>query len=137
MNVETTTIPDVIPSNIDSSKIVLADSIIRNIYPLFDEVYKGKLKELEDLNEELKRKKEQVRQEKQKLENLVAEYKRKKKITKLLDRIEKLVNSGLVYDGSLAHETRILLKIIMKLPEDKLDYHQRETLRLISKRFSK
>jgi hypothetical protein len=64
-------------------------------------------------------------------------YKRKKKVTKLLDRIEKLITSGLVYDGTLKHETIVLLKIVDKLEEDKLDYHLHATLQTISKRFSR
>ena len=68
---------------------------------------------------------------------MMVEYKKKKKVSKLLDRIEKLITSGLVYDGTLKHETIILLKITTKLSEDKLDYHLKDTLTTISKRFSR
>jgi hypothetical protein len=137
MKIVETKIPNVLPETIDESKQVLADNIIRNVYPLFNEVYHSKVDSFQELKENLARKKEIVSQEKANLESIMAEYKRKKKISKLLDRIEKLVTSGLVYDGHLKNETVILLKIVNKLPNDKLDYHLRDTLQTISKRFSR
>jgi len=137
MKIVETKIPNVIPETINESKQVLADNIIRNVYPLFNEVYHSKVDKVQNLKEALERKKAEVSQEKETLENIMSEYKRKKKISKLLDRIEKLITSGLVYDGHLKNETTILLKIINKLPNDKLDYHLRDTLQTISKRFSR
>jgi hypothetical protein len=67
----------------------------------------------------------------------MAEYTRKKKISKLLDRVEQLVESGLVYDGTLKHETVILLKIIDKLSSENLDQQLSKTIQMINKRFSK
>ncbi|MFW9871506.1 MAG: hypothetical protein ACFFG0_00180 [Candidatus Thorarchaeota archaeon] len=136
MIIEDTNIPNVIPENISRSKEVLAENIIKNVYPLFNEVYSGHINEIENLKKELDTKRKTVINEKNELQNLIDIYKVKKKISKLLDRIEKLINSGLVYDGKLKHETTILLKIVTKLTEDKLDYHLRETLQTISKRFS-
>ena len=68
---------------------------------------------------------------------MMKQYQQKKKVSKLLTRLEKLVDSGLVYDGHLKSETIVLLKIIDKLSDDKLDYHLTETLKIIGKRFSK
>ena len=137
MIIEETTIPNVVPENIDSAKTVLAENIIENVYPLFDEVYNTRIEEIDDLKKILDRKKGLVQKHKMSLEQMMTEYKRKKKISKLLDRIEKLITSGLVYDGTLKHETVVLLKIITKLPDEKLDYHLKDTLRTISKRFSR
>jgi ATP-dependent Lon protease len=136
MKIEETGIPNVIPENIDKSKEILAENIIKNVYPLFNEVYSGHVNEVERLQKELKEKRKQVYVEKNELQILIDTYRIKKKVSKLLDRIEKLINSGLVYDGTLKHETTILLKIATKLSEEKLDYHLKDTLQTISKRFS-
>lgn len=136
MIIEETNIPNVTPENIDKTKVILAENIIHNVYPLFNEVYHGYIEEVEQLKKELKIKKKHVLNKKDELQQLVDSYKIKKKVSKLFDRIEKLVNSGLVYDGTLKHETTILLKIATKLTKEKLDYHLQDTLKTISKRFS-
>lgn len=136
MIIEETKIPNVLPENIEETKVILAESIIHNVYPLFNEVYSGNVEEVEKLKNKLKEKKKQVLSEKDDLQKLIDVYKNKKKVSKLLARIEKLINSGLVYDGTLKHETVILLKIATKLSSEKLDYHLQDTLRTISKRFS-
>ena len=136
MKIIETNIPNVIPENIDQSKQVLANNIIKNVYPLFNEVYSSHVDEIEKSKKELKEIKDQVYSQKNDLQKLLDIYRTKKKVSKLLDRIEKLINSGLVYDGTLKHETTILLKIVTKLSEEKLDYHLKDTLQTISKRFS-
>ena len=84
----------------------------------------------------IKIKKSQVQQSKMKLEKLMEKYNKHKKTMKLLNRISKLVSSGLLHDNSLKHETIILLKVADKLSEEKLDYHLSETMKMISKRFA-
>ena len=137
MNIVETNIPNVLPTNIDESKMILADNIIANVYPLFNEVYSTRVEEIDKLKISMTQKKELVKKHKIALEKMMAEYQKKKKVAKLLDRIEKLITSGLVYDGALKHETIILLKIATKLSDDKIDYHLKGTLRTISKRFSR
>lgn len=137
MNIIETSIPNVLPTNMNESKMVLADNIIANVYPLFNEVYSTRVEEIDRLKLSLRQKRESVAKQKITLEKMMAEYKRKKKVAKLLDRIEKLITSGLVYDGALKHETVILLKIATKLSDDKIDYHLKDTIRTISKRFSR
>ena len=129
--------PDVHIDNINQSKIVLADNIIRNIYPLFDEMFSTKVEEVETLRSELENKKIQVLESKKNLEQEMKGYRKKQKESKLLDRIGKLVSSGLVYDGNLKHEMTILIKVINTLSEEKLDYHLANTLKIIGKRFSR
>jgi len=137
MNIIETKIPDVSKENVEDSKIILANNIIKNVYPLFDEVYQEKVGHIKEIKNKLKEKKKQVKEKKNKLEKLMDEYNREKKITKLLTRIEKLIDSGLVYDGSLKTQTVVLLKVIDKLSNDKLDHHLTETLQIIRKRFSR
>ena len=137
MRIIETKIPDVTVHNLDESKLVLSDNIIQNVYPLFDEVYQEKISHLKQLKNSLKEKKTLVLKKKTDLEGLMTEYNKEKKISKLLSRIEKLVQSGLVYDGSIKNQTVVLLKVIDKLTEDKLDHHLVETLQIIRKRFSR
>ena len=136
MKIQETKIPNVIPKIVDQSKQILAESIIQNVYPLFSEVYNGKIEEFKDLKLSLKNKKQKIVKEKNILQSSINMYKKKKKVSKLLDHIEKLIDSGLIYDGILKHETKILLKIINKLSDVKLDDHLKSTLTLINKRFS-
>ncbi len=137
MKIIETKIPDVTLETVDKSKLVLADNIIKNVYPLFDEVYQGKIGALSPAKKQLKSKRDLVKQKKKKIERLMHDYNKEKKVSKLLTRIEKLVDSGLVYDGSLKSQTIILLKVIDKLDNGKLDHHLTETLQIIKKRFQR
>lgn len=137
MKIIRTQIPDITKENIDQSKLKLANNIIQNIFPLFDEVHESKIEELKKSMEELKTKKSQVTESKDLLQQHINEYNKKKKAKKLVQRISKLIVSGLVLDGTLKNETVVLLKIIDKLTDEKLDYHLSETLRTINKRFSR
>jgi hypothetical protein len=136
MNIIETNIPDVTESNISENKEVIADSIIENVYPLFDEVYQAKSAQVFDLKNRIKTGKNQMKKEKETMQQLMTEYKKEKKIAKILERIDKLVKSGLTYDTAMRHETVILLKIIDKLPENKLDHQLAKTMQILNKRFS-
>lgn len=137
MNIVETAIPDVTKRNISRNKELIADNIIQNVYPLFDEVYQAKLEQVARLKRQIKTGKDQMSTQKETMQQLMHEYKKEKKISKLLTRIEKLVQAGLTYDGTMQHEMVILLKIIDKLPEDKLDFQLSKTMQVLSKRFSK
>jgi len=137
MILQETTIPDVVSENLNQSKLTLANNVIKNVYPLFDEVQREKRREIKELEKQLQEAKKQVQQRKQVLENLLNDYNRQKKVRKLLNRVERLVNSGLIYDGTLRNDTRILLKVIPKLTDEKLDFHLQDVLKTINKRFSK
>ena len=137
MNIIETNIPDVTQENIIQSKKILADSIIKNVYPLFDGVYTEKLELSRVLKTQIKNKKNELKSQKGSIEQLMGEYRRKQKIARLLDRLDRLVESGLAYDGTLKHETVILLKIVDKLPSDKLDQQLSKTIQMINKRFSR
>ena len=135
MKIQETKIPNVVPKIIDQSKQVLAENVIKNIYPLFNDIYNSKTKEYKELKLSLKNKKDNIVKEKNILQSSINLYKRKKKISKLLDHIERLIDSGLIYDNIIKHEMTILLKIINKLSDEKLDENLKSTLKIISKRF--
>jgi len=137
MKIEITDIPDIVKENIDQTKQDLANKIIENVFPLFDEVYEGKKNELGELNNQLEKKRQKIKENKEELQTKMNEYDRIKKVNKLLDRVSKIVSSGLCVDGSTKHEIIVLLKIINKLSIDKIDYHLKETLKMINKRFTK
>lgn len=137
MIITQTQFPDITESNLDESKVTLANNIIKNVYPLFDDVYTEKVSQLKKLKALYENRKSKVIENKTNLEIMLKKYDQKKKVSKLLTRLEKLVDSGLVYDGHLKSETIVLLKIIDKLSDEKLDHHLSETLKIIGKRFSK
>lgn len=137
MRVYATNVPDVDDQYLDHSKIALADKVIKGITPLLDDVYVAKRDKLKRMKGELKAQRQQVVAGKEELEKLVSEYKRKKKVRKLLDRISKLVSSGLVYQGGMKNEFVVLLKICPKLNEEKLEHYLKQTMKTISKRFAK
>ena len=136
MNLIETDIPDVTSDNIPQNKEAIADSIIENVYPLFDEVYQAKLEQVIQLRNKIKAGRELIKREKETMQQLVASYQKEKKVSKILDRIDKLVQAGLTYDGTMKHETVILLKIIDKLPEEKLNQHLAKTIQILNKRFA-
>jgi len=137
MKITKTNIPDVTESNIDSSKQILADNIIKNVYPLLDDIQKSRDDKINTIKVDIRKTQQALKNEKETLESLMVGYKRKKKASKLLERIQSLINAGLVYDSSVKHEMVVLLKIIDKLPEDKLDLHLSKTMHLLSKRFAR
>ena len=137
MIITQTEFPDTTESNLDHSKITLANNIIKNVYPLFDDVYTEKVSQLKKLRTLYGLRKNKVNDNKTNLEIMLKKYDKKKKVSKLLTRLEKLVDSGLVYDGHMKSETIVLLKIIDKLSDEKLNHHLSETLKIIGKRFSK
>jgi len=137
MNIVETKIPDVTSSNINRSKEILVDNIVKNVYPLYDEVFTGKMNEKKDLINKMHGIKSLLRNEKESIEGMMDQYRKTKKISQILDRIKTLIASGLTYDGHLKHETVILLRIIDKLPEDKLNQQLNKTIQILNKRFSK
>jgi hypothetical protein len=137
MNIIETSIPDVTIENLNQNKVVIADNIIKNVYPLFDEVYQAKLERVIELRNDVKGGKMKMKSEKDTMEKLIYTYKKEKQITKILERVKKLISAGLTYDPSLKHETVILLKILDKLPREKLDQQFSKVSQLLSKRFSR
>lgn len=136
MRIIETNIPDVTKENIDHNKMIITENIIKNIYPLFDEVLRARSNDVSVSKKKIKEGRQKLQQEKDTMQQLVNEYKKEQKISKILERIDKLVKSGLAYDSQLKHEMVILLKIIDKLPNDKLDQQLAKTMQILNKRFS-
>lgn len=137
MNITYTNIPDVHEQNISETKLRIANSIISTIKPLFDETFKTREKEENSLGNKLKSIGIKLDEEKIVIEKILEDYKKKQKISKLLERIQKLVSYGLTYDSVSKNEMVIMLKILDKLPEKKIDEHLLKTSNLLEKRFSK
>lgn len=135
MNIIETDIPDEIVENIDYSKIELAENVIKNIQPLIDQLITGQNSDIKLLENELKEKRKIVHKKKTSLESMFSIYKKKQKIQKLLERVNKLVNSGLINEGQSRQEMIVLLKIVDSLSEEKLNYHLKNTMNIITKRF--
>ena len=132
-----TNIPDITEENIDQAKMELSDNIIKNIFPLFDEIYNAKNDMVLELTDKISDNYRQLRENKKQIEETIKEYKRQQKVSKLLSRIDKLVSAGMVYDGNMKHETVILLKILPKLSENQINDHLDRLLKTIRKRFYK
>jgi hypothetical protein len=137
MNITQTKIPDVSTNNIEESKQILANNIISNVYPLFNDIHKGKEKEVIKYEGNISKLKSVLKHEKDSINFLLVRYSKVKKISKILDRIKAMVDSGLMNDGSLRHETVILLKILEKLPQEKLDEQLNKTMTILNKRFAR
>jgi len=135
MNIIETKIPDIDVKDIDQSKVNLAEKIIHNINPLFDDLQQIKIDKFETNVNEFNQLKTKVLSNKNEIENLFDNYKRKQKVKKLLERIDKLVSLGIVNEGQSKQDTIVLLKIIDKLDINKLNFHLKETMNTISKRF--
>jgi hypothetical protein len=135
MNIIETNIPDINATNIDQTKVHLANTIIQNVTPLFNDLQQEKKVDFNNKLKEYNRIKETVVSNKKTIELLFDNYKRKQKIKKLLERIDKLVSFGLVKEGTVKQETIVLLKVIDKLSNEKLDFHLKDTLNTLNKRF--
>lgn len=135
MKISVTSIPDINHENINLSKVSLANKIIGNVRPLFDDVFIEKNVTIKNLEEELENKKNYVKESKNRLQKKLNLYNKNKKVNKLLDRIEKMINLGILYDGSMKNEMVVVLKILEKLDERKIDNYLAETLKEVNKRF--
>lgn len=137
IKIKESNIPDVNIENIDVEKVNLSNKIIKNVYPIFNDILEDKQKNIIDLKKKFINKKDKIKENKTKLENLIKSYNTKKKLKKLIHRIGRLVNSGLTFDSSMKHEMIVLLKVLPKLSDEKIEEHMNNTIKLINKRFSK
>lgn len=137
MKVIDTNIPDITKENLDKTKIKLANKIIENISPLFEEMIDEKKQSSRKLKAELEQKKKLIKESKEHLELLMKEYNKRKKLLKLTNRLSHLVKSGLTFDSTTKNDTIMLLKVLPKLDEKKIDHHLNETIKLINKRVSR
>lgn len=136
IKIKETNIPDITNENLDKSKQNLAENIVNYVQPFFDETYTKKEYEYNELQDQLSVSHKKLLNKKNELENLMIEVKRKRKINKLLERLEKLIFSDKPFETSLKHETIILLKTINKMSDERLDYNLNRTIKIIGKRFA-
>lgn len=137
MNIEILSLPDMTKNNIQESKVLLADSIIENIYPLFDNIFMERKNKVEELSFDLKRREEILSKKKTNVEQMIKQYHREKLIVNLLSEIENLVHSGLVNDSGTRHQVIVLIKTIDKLTEENINKRILDVKRILGKKFSK
>lgn len=135
MKIIETDIIDIHKDNIDHVKVKLAEGIINKIRPLFDEVYSSKINQVEESKKQIQKKKKEVSNDKKILEQLLIKFNRQKSLAKILLKIDKLVSSGIIYDGNIKSEIVVLLKIIDKLEPDKLQLQEKRLSAILEKRF--
>lgn len=136
MKLQELSIPDVTYDNVDESKVKLANSVINSIYPKFETECSKKNEELENLKVELHDKKMEVNNKKEKLQELLTEFERRKRILKLVNRIERIISAGAASDGSIRHEMIVLLKVCENMNDDKLNRNLERTQKVLKKRYS-
>jgi hypothetical protein len=137
MKINITNIPDVDIENLDSAKVELANKVIRKFYPIVNKVYSDKISKIKKVDLIIQKNKVKINKEKSETEKLLAIYKRKSKIKTILERISKLVSSGLVNEINSKKEMISVLKNIDDLSDEKLNLYLSETLKILDKRFSK
>jgi len=137
MNIETLNLPDITNNNIQESKILLANSIIENIYPLFDNIFMEKKNKIEELSTDLKKRDAILSRKKDVVEQSIKEYQREKLVSSFLSEVENLVHSGLVNDSGTRQQVIVLLKTLDKLSEDKIKNMIFDAKRVLGKKFSK
>lgn len=131
-----TNISDVNDKNIDESKLRLAENVINTIYPKFEKKCSEKNNELEHLKEDLYNKKIEINNRKEHLQNLLEDFDRRKKVLKLVNRIERIISAGAASDGSIRHEMIVLLKVCETMNDDKLERNLERTKKILKKRYS-
>lgn len=132
MRITKTNIPDFMEKT-EKAKIELANKVLSGIIPLMNQDYQGKLKKIKTLKESIENKRKKVNSEKSELESLMKDFNLKKKVKTLLERIMKLLGSGLLI-GEFKKEMLVVLNVIEELPIDKLDYYLGETMRVFNKK---
>ena len=115
----------------------MADDIIKEMVPLFNEVTTSKTSEVRVFESSLLDKKKEVKQKKEKLAGLLERYNKEKLIKKLLNKVTMLVDSGIIYNTNSTSEVIVLLKVIPKLDMKRLKNQYDQITSLLNKRFSR
>ena len=136
MKIIVSDIPDIQKENLDKRKIEIADTIITKVSPVLDKENNSKIGLKQSLKNNIEELDKYILERKKKLENISEELKRKKRIKELLNLTSKLISKGLVYDEKLKNQTIVLLKIIDELSSDKIDLNLQNAKKLFNKRFN-
>lgn len=137
MKLTETSTPDINNTNLDESKLKLANTVISNIYPKFDQEYIKKDDQIKNLKEELKSKKDKILNEKGELQKLLIDFNREKKILKLVNRIQRIISVGGINDSTIKNEMIVLLKVCEDINDKKIDKNLKNTKEILQKRYSK
>ena len=135
MIIRDTGIPDITHETIDKAKLNLSNKLLTKMHPLFDEASITKREEINEARKTLDNIKLDVSEMKFTLEELQDQYTKNKLMKQLLNKMTVLVDSGLIYDGTLKNQTVILLKMMDKLDVQKLKQNINEIDVIIKKRF--
>lgn len=135
MIIRDTGIPDITTETIDKAKLSLSNKLLKRMHPLFDEASISKREEINEAKKILDDRKLDVSELKFILEDLQTQYTKNKLMKQLLNKMTVLVDSGLVYDGTLKNQVVILLKMMDKLDVEKLKQNITEISVIIKKRF--
>lgn len=136
MIVEISEYKDIDIENLEASKVSLANKIIEQVRPLVDDIFLEKVKEVKELEKRISRKKDVITENKCRIEKKIIVYNRKKKLKKLLERIEQLESFGMLY-GELKKEMIIVLKVLDTIDDNKLNKYLQTTMEIVNKKISK
>jgi hypothetical protein len=136
MRIIETDINDIEFSNINNEKINLAEEIMSYVIPIFSKDYTKKIKQIKDLKKDINFKKEKIKSDKLNLEELLKKYSKIDKESQLLNKMGKLIQTGLVQE-SMKTEMIVLLKSFENVKEEKIVEYLNETISIISKKFAK
>jgi len=125
-----------IPNDLKEVKSDLINNVIEYIQPLFSTEYIQKLKEIKKLRKNIELKKEQIKQERQELEKIKNLLDKKIKKHTLLEKINKLIMSGLVHN-SMKKELIVLLKTFEEMGYERIHSYLNEVMKIINQKFAK
>lgn len=137
MNIEELNLPDVTDNNLDDSKVLLANSIIENIYPLFDNIFMEKKNKINELQVDLSRRDKIIQKKKDSVQEFAKDYEKEKVVSQFLNEVENLINTGMITDSGIRHQVIVMLKTIDKFPQDKIKSRIIDIKRVLGKRFGR
>jgi len=128
MEIVESNIPDIKPTNPpDTKKEELANKVINTVSPLLDETqYQLKIKN-EQLSNKLKLIEGNIFELKDKLDNKISKYEKERVIRNLLSIIQKAIQNGSIYTGTLSSEISTFLN---DMHSPTMDYLQTLTVKM-------
>jgi hypothetical protein len=132
MKIVSSEIVDVLEEDPDRTKVYFAENIVRIMSPILDEYYNEKIERVTSVRQEMKDLKTRAQSKKEEMTGMLSHHKKLTKTAKLLSRIDKIISSGLTY-GSTKRELVIILKILDKLSEEKLEVQMNNMMAILSK----
>ena len=136
MNIYITDYHDINIENIDQAKVDLADKIIYKVKPLIDDLHLDKERQIKLLESNINKKKNFLVESKNRLEQKVVVLERKKKIKKLVERIEQLNSFGMLY-GDLKKEMSEILINLNTIDDTRMNKYLQTTMEIVNKRILK